>query len=225
MPMETNDDLTVRYSRTFRAAILLLVVPALVVCIPRAIHAVPAEAFGALAFFLFVPALPALGFLYASAYRLRIRADGITVETLFLPIIPFRRLRYEEVSRMEAGANGLHLILYRYGVSRPFRIMNMDLLEGGPPAVLAALSRHIPAEKNFLRNLDKVSCHWRGYILLENTALLLGTGLISLNVLKIGGMLGFMKVDWSIVNISLLIAVLLLLSAAGWILRRMNCED
>jgi flagellar biogenesis protein FliO len=34
-----------------------------------------------------------------------------------------------------------------------------------------------------------------------------------------------MKVDWSIVNISLLIAVLLLLSAAGWILRRMNCED
>ena len=46
-----------------------------------------------------------------------------------------------------------------------------------------------------------------------------------INVLKIGGMLGFIKVDWSVVNISLLIAVLLLLSAAGWILRRMNCED
>lgn len=225
MPMETNGDLTVRCSRTFRAAILLLVAPALVVCIPRAVQAVPAEAFGALAFFLFVPALPTLGFLYASAYRLRIRADGVSAETLFLPIIPFRRLRYEEVSRMEAGANGLHLILYRYGVSRPFRIMNMDLLAGGPPAVLAALSRHIPAEKNFFRNLDKVSCHWREYIFLENTALLLGTGLISLNVLEIGGMLDFLKVDWSIVNITLLTAVLLLLSAAGWILRRMKCED
>ena len=223
--MKTKDDYTVGCSLAFRVAILMLAVTALIVCIPRAVQAVPAEAFGLLAFFLLVPGLLAGGFLYAAVYRLRIRPDGLAAETLFDPIAPTLPLRYEHVSRMERGSNCLHLILYRYGIARPVRILNMNLLEGGPLPILAALSRYIPAEKNFFRSTEPLRRLWRWFSLLENSVLLLGAGLISLVVLEAVGMLNFPQAGRGIVNGSLLTAVLLLLAIDAWILRTMNRED
>jgi hypothetical protein len=212
-----STDVVVRFSLPVRVAVLLIALAALLVCIPRALQAIPAEAVGALLFYLLVLGLLIYGAVFILTYQIEIKNEKLVAEAVPNPFAPAFQCNYSEISRLDQESNCLQLLIYRFRETEPYRILHMDLFQGGPIPMLEAISRRVPEEKIFFRIPKTLRRLWKWYSCLEGSALLLSACLIAILMIDSGGLLAFLRIDWGIVKIIFFTAALVLF-AIDWII-------
>ncbi len=196
-----------------RIAVLVVTLSALLVCIPRALQAIPAEAMGLLVLFLLFPALLVYGSFYLFTFQLTIKPDRLAVESIPNPFRTRFQCGYADISGIEKDEGWSSLSVFRFKESEPCRIPRLELLESNPADLLDEIKTRISAEVFTERTTGSLRRWWKWHKLLTNCILILGAGWLSLQLLNMGGMLDFARIPWTPVLTVLLEALV----AAGFL--------
>jgi hypothetical protein len=224
MESERADAVVFRFSIAFKSAVFLITLAALLVCIPRAVQAIPAEAIGLVMVFLLVPGVLVYGSFFVLTYQIQILQDGIGVEAIPNPFRPSIRCRYADISGIEKDTGWSSLAIFRFREPEPFRISHLEILECSPAALLEKIQTHIPTEVFTARITDSLRRWWKWHRLLANSIWLMGAGWLSILLLDAGGWPAFLQIPWGSILAVLLVAVLVAELFDLLILRILNRE-
>ncbi len=189
MNQNPPDDITVRFCLTFKLAVLALASAVLVVCLPRAVQAIPAEAMGLMAFYLAVSAFFFYLALFAFSFALRIGPDRIAAEAVPNPFLRRFQCRYADISGIEKEIGWSTLAIYRYREAEPFRIPGLEFLDGSPVRLLEQFERRVGREIFLQRITLPLRRLWPWHRGIANFLILSACVWFAVLILEVGGVL------------------------------------
>jgi hypothetical protein len=223
MKSEKTDSVVIRFSVAFKTVVFLITLAALLVCLPLALQAIPAEAFGYLFILVLLPGILVYFSFLVGTYQLHIQPDRIAAEAIPNPFLRTFQCPFAGVSGIQKDTGWSDLLIYRFHEAEPYRIKYMEFLDANPVLLLEEITSRLPADIFMVRATDSLRRWWKWHRLLMHAVLLLFAGWACLRLLSGAGALAAIRLPWDGVSIVLLVAAFaagLLDFGINWMMNR-----